>query len=124
MEVRLKEIASLFSPDSQWHIRKFEETFKSVNIEFVLGECDYGSDSLNDEPDFLVPERDAISISLLEDGEIIASYYPKEGKNWGNFVDEAKRKATEDNSLLVVDVKKGYADIGQVSTMRMNFLSI
>ena len=110
MEVRLKEIASLFSPDSQWHIRKFEETFKSVNIEFVLGECDYGSDSLNDEPDFLVPERDAISISLLEDGEIIASYYPKEGKNWGNFVDEAKRKATEDNSLLVVDVKKGYAD--------------
>ena len=76
MEVHLKGIASLFSPDSQWHIRKFEETFESVHIEFVLGECDYGSDSLNDEPDFLVPERDAISINLLEDGELIANYYP------------------------------------------------
>ena len=110
MEVHLKEIASLFSPESQWHIGKFEETFESVHIEFVLGECDYGSDSLNDEPDFLVPERDAISINLLEDGELIANYYPKEGGDWNHFVAEIKRKATEDNSLLVVDVKKGYAD--------------
>ncbi len=106
MSVQLKEIASLFCPETQWNISKIEENFKEIHLEFELSDCDYNTETLADEPDMVIPQRDTISFVLMEEGERIASYYPTAGQNWNDFVSSAKANSTEEKCQLLVDVKK------------------
>ena len=110
MSVQLKEIASLFCPETQWNISKIEENFREIHLEFELSDCDFNTDILAEEPDMGIPQRDAISFVLMEEGERIASYYPKDGQGWRDFVAAAKENSTEDTCQLLVDVKKGVED--------------
>lgn len=107
MSVQLKEIASLFCPESQWNISKVEENFREIHLEFELGDCSFNAEKLAEEPDLDLPLRDKVSFVLMEDGDRIASYYPAEGQSWNDFVTSAKENSTEDTCQLLVDVKKG-----------------
>lgn len=110
MSVQLKEIASLFCPESQWNISKIEENFREIHLEFELSECDYNAETLAEKPDLGISQRDKVSFVLMEEGERIASYYPTEGQGWNDFVTAAKENSTEDTCQLLVDVKKGVGD--------------
>jgi len=110
MKVHLKEIATLFCPETQWELDKVDENFKGIHLEFALGGCDFNADTITEEPELGIPERDRVSIVLMEDGEGIASYYPSDGQGWNDFVSSARENSAEDNKLLVVDVKKSVED--------------
>lgn len=110
MEVQLKEIATLFCPETQWELSKTDENFKGLHLEFALGGCDFNAETLAEEPELGVPQRDKVSIVLMEEGERIASYYPSDGQGWNDFIASARENSEEDNKLLIVDVKKSVED--------------
>lgn len=110
MSVQLKEIASLFCPETHWNISKIEENFRELHLELELSDCDFNTDILAEEPDMGIPQRDTISFVLMEEGERIASYYPTDGQGWRDFLAAAKENSTEDTCQLLVDVKKGVED--------------
>ena len=110
MSLQLKEIASLFCLETQWSISNIEENFREIHLEFELSDCCYDADTLAEEPDMGIPQRDMVSFVLMEDGERIASYYPKDGQSWSDFVAATKENSTEDTCRLLVDVKKGVED--------------
>lgn len=110
MEVKLKEIGQLFCQNAEWQLDKAEETFNGVHLEYKLGECDFDSAVLQAEPDFLLSNRDKISISIVEDDDSIANYYPANNQDWNQFVASAKDDYTGGECQLIVDVRKEYAD--------------
>lgn len=110
MQVKLREIGNLFSPNSQWTMDKCEENESQVNIEFTLGTCSVYSPLLNEEPDFLLNDRDEISVGYFEDEVVIAQYYPAQDKNWETFIAELRGEASADNARVVVNIAKRFVD--------------
>ena len=110
MQVNLKEIGGLFSPDSPWQMDKCEENVNQVSIEFTLGICPGDFPSLDEQPDFQLNDRDVISIGYFEDDDSIAEYYPSQGLDWQTFVEELRSKTSADNARVIVNIAKRYDD--------------
>ena len=110
MQVKIKELGGLFSPDGPWQMDKCEESVNQVSLEFTLGTCTFDSTLLDDEPDFQLNERDEISIGYFEDDDLIAEYYPAQDKNWENFVADLREDASADNARVIVNIAKGFVE--------------
>lgn len=110
MQVKIKELGGLFSPDGPWQMDKCEESVNQVSLEFTLGTCTVNSALLDDEPDFQLNLRDKISIGYFEDDDLIAEYYPAQGKYWEKFVADLREDASADNARVIVNIAKGFVE--------------
>lgn len=110
MQVKLREIGSLFSSNSPWSMDKCEERVNQLIIEFTLGTCSVDSPCLDEEPDFQLNDRDRISLGYFEGDDLIAEYYPTQNKKWPAFIVDLRDGASADNARLVVNISKRFVD--------------
>lgn len=106
MQVDIRDLGSLFCPREQWEEVSYEESFDDISIEFSLGELHADTESLAEEPDFMLSARDEISISVTGSSEDVPNYYPGHGNSWKEFVAGLKEVDGEENLTLAININK------------------
>lgn len=106
MQVDIRNIGSLFCPEEQWEEVSFEESFDIISIEITLGELQTDTESLAEEPEFMLSERDEISISVTGASEDVPNYYPGHSSTWEEFVTGLKEVDGEENLTLAININK------------------
>ena len=110
MQVDIRDLGSLFCPREQWDEVSYEESFDDISIEFSLGELHADSESLAEEPEFMLSERDEISISVTGASEDVPNYYPAHGNTWEEFIAGLKEVDGEENLTLAININKRRVD--------------
>ena len=106
MQVDIRVLGSLFCPREQWEEVSYEESFDAISIEFSLGELHADTESLAEEPEFMLSERDDISISVIGVSEDLPNYYPGHGNTWEEFIAGLKEVDGEENLTLAININK------------------